>query len=85
MADALQSRRVPGMAMGQQDLHLDVLTPLEALSPDDAAATLFHCLGIDHQQEYHTNTGRPVMIVRDGHMIPQHREDQKQTEWQKDS
>ncbi|MCH2138802.1 MAG: anhydro-N-acetylmuramic acid kinase, partial [Phycisphaerales bacterium] len=45
MADALQSRRVPGMAMGQQDLHLDVLTPLEALSPDDAAATLTDAIG----------------------------------------
>ncbi|MGE3313656.1 MAG: DUF1501 domain-containing protein [Planctomycetaceae bacterium] len=38
-------------------------------SPDDMAATLYHTLGIDHHHEYHTNTGRPVMIVRDGHVI----------------
>lgn len=39
------------------------------ISPDDMAATLYHTLGINHHQEYHTNTGRPVMIVRDGHVI----------------
>jgi len=38
-------------------------------SPDDVAATFYHTLGIDHQQEYQTNTGRPVMIVRDGKVI----------------
>ncbi|MBL8848598.1 MAG: DUF1501 domain-containing protein, partial [Planctomycetaceae bacterium] len=38
-------------------------------TPDDAAATFYHTLGIDHQQEYQTNTGRPVMIVRDGKVI----------------
>jgi uncharacterized protein (DUF1501 family) len=40
-------------------------------SPDDVAATFYHTLGIDHTREYHTNTGRPVMIVRDGHIIPE--------------
>jgi hypothetical protein len=38
-------------------------------SPDDVAASFFHTLGIDHTKEYHTNTGRPVMIVRDGSVI----------------
>ncbi len=38
-------------------------------SPDDVAASFFHTLGIDHTREYHTNTGRPVMIVRDGTVI----------------
>ena len=37
--------------------------------PDDVAATFFHTLGIDHAREYHTSTGRPVMIVRDGRVI----------------
>jgi hypothetical protein len=41
----------------------------EGFSPDDVAATFYHTLGIDHTKEYHTNTGRPVMIVRDGHVI----------------
>jgi hypothetical protein len=27
-------------------------------------------MGIDHTHEYHTSTGRPVMIVRDGKVIP---------------
>lgn len=39
-------------------------------SPDDAAASLYHTLGIDHTKEYHTNTGRPIMIVRNGKVIP---------------
>jgi len=33
------------------------------------AATFYKTLGIDHTQEYQTNTGRPIMIVRDGHLI----------------
>ncbi|MFM8893595.1 MAG: DUF1501 domain-containing protein [Planctomycetia bacterium] len=38
----------------------------EAIRPDDVAASLYRCLGIDATKEYHTSTGRPVMIVRDG-------------------
>ncbi|HEX4073282.1 MAG TPA: DUF1501 domain-containing protein [Planctomycetaceae bacterium] len=38
-------------------------------SPDDVAATFYRTLGIDPTKEYHTNTGRPVMIVRDGKPI----------------
>lgn len=41
----------------------------EGFSPDDVAATFYHSLGIDHTKEYHTNTGRPVMIVRNGSVI----------------
>ncbi len=41
----------------------------DGFTPDDVAATFYHTLGIDHQKEYHTNTGRPVMIVRDGKVI----------------
>ena len=43
----------------------------EAISPDDVIASFFKTLGIDHQKEYHTNTGRPVMIVRNGSPIKQ--------------
>ncbi len=35
-------------------------------APDDVAATLYSCLGIDHSKEYLTPTGRPVAIVRNG-------------------
>ncbi|MCA8986573.1 MAG: DUF1501 domain-containing protein [Planctomycetaceae bacterium] len=43
----------------------------DAISPDDVAASYYHALGIDHTKEYHTSTGRPVMIVRDGNVIPE--------------
>ncbi|MFO0960069.1 MAG: DUF1501 domain-containing protein [Isosphaeraceae bacterium] len=42
----------------------------EGISPDDVAASLYHALGIDPTKEYHTSTGRPVMIVRNGKVIP---------------
>lgn len=38
-------------------------------TPDQLAASFYHTLGIDHAKEYHTSTGRPVMIVRDGSII----------------
>ncbi|MFO0902100.1 MAG: DUF1501 domain-containing protein [Pirellulales bacterium] len=41
----------------------------EGYSPNDVAASLYHNLGIDFHKEYHTNTGRPIMIVRDGKVI----------------
>lgn len=41
----------------------------EGYSPDDVAATFYHTLGVDHTKEYHTNTGRPITIVRDGKII----------------
>jgi hypothetical protein len=40
------------------------------ITPDQVAASLFHALGIDFRKEYHTPTGRPVMIVREGSVIP---------------
>lgn len=39
------------------------------ITPDDVAASFYHSLGIDPHKEYHTNTGRPVMIVREGTVI----------------
>lgn len=41
----------------------------EGFSPDDVAASFYHNLGIDHTKEYHTSTGRPIMLVRDGNVI----------------
>lgn len=43
----------------------------EAITPDMVAASFYHSLGIDYAKEYHTGTGRPVMIVREGKVIPQ--------------
>ncbi|MBG85561.1 MAG: hypothetical protein CMO80_01510 [Verrucomicrobiales bacterium] len=39
------------------------------ITPDDVAATFYHTLGINHRQEFHTPTGRPVMITRYGNVI----------------
>jgi uncharacterized protein (DUF1501 family) len=41
----------------------------DGFSPDDVAASFYHVLGIDHKKEYHTTTGRPVQIVREGNVI----------------
>ncbi len=43
----------------------------DGFSPDDVAATFYRNLGIDHTKEYHTETGRPIMIVRNGNVIPE--------------
>jgi hypothetical protein len=42
-----------------------------AITPDDVAASFYHSLGIDYTKEYHTTSGRPVMIVREGKVIPE--------------
>ena len=41
----------------------------DAYSPDDAAASFYRALGINHHAEYHTPDGRPVMIVGNGSPI----------------
>ena len=57
-----------GQVVGESDANASG-PPHEAITPDDVAATFYHTLGIDHTKEYHTNTGRPITIVRDGHVI----------------
>jgi hypothetical protein len=42
----------------------------EGFTPDDLAATFFQSLGIDPATEYHTGSGRPITLVRDGTVIP---------------
>lgn len=39
------------------------------LKPEDVAASFYQALDIDPHKEYHTPTGRPVHIVRDGKVI----------------
>jgi hypothetical protein len=43
----------------------------QPITPDDVAASFYQNLGIDHKQEFHTETGRPITLVRDGNPIPQ--------------
>lgn len=59
-----------GQVLGESDEHA-MLPASEGFAPDDVAASFYHALGIDHTKEYKTTTGRPVMIVRDGQVIPQ--------------
>ena len=59
-----------GQVVGESD-EKATLPKNEAISPDDAAASFYRALGIDHTKEYHTDTGRPITIVRDGTPIEQ--------------
>lgn len=42
----------------------------DPITPEQVAASFYHALGIDVHKEYHTQTGRPVMIVRSGEVLP---------------
>jgi len=41
------------------------------LTSDDAAASLYYALGVNQEKEYHTTTGRPITVVRNGQPITQ--------------
>lgn len=58
-----------GQVLGESD-EKGTLPKNEGFSPDDVAASFYHALGINHEKEYNTTTGRPVMIVREGNVIP---------------
>lgn len=57
-----------GQVVGRSDDEA-TLPAADGFSPADVAATFYHNLGIDHTKEYHTNTGRPITIVRSGSVI----------------
>jgi len=57
-----------GQAVGKSD-EKATLPANEGFSPDDVAASFYHNMGIDHTKEYHTATGRPISIVRNGNVI----------------
>jgi hypothetical protein len=57
-----------GRVIGASD-ELGTFPVGDGISPSDVAASFYSQLGIDHTQEYHTNTGRPIMLVRDGRVI----------------
>ena len=60
-----------GQVLGESNENATQPKDEKGFSPDNVAASFYHALGIDHTYEYHTNTGRPIMIVREGHVIPQ--------------
>jgi uncharacterized protein (DUF1501 family) len=41
----------------------------ESCTPEDVAATVLRAMEIDPRKEYHTSTGRPIQIVREGRPI----------------
>lgn len=57
-----------GQVVGESD-DKATLPANDVITPDDAAASFYYNLGIDYTKEYHTSTGRPIMIVRDGSVI----------------
>ncbi len=59
-----------GQVLGESD-ETASMPKNEGFAPDDVAASFYHALGINHEQEYHTPSGRPVMIVRNGRIIPE--------------
>jgi hypothetical protein len=58
-----------GRVVGGSDARAERPADGRGYSPDDVAATFYHALGIDASQEYHTPTGRPISIVRNGSVI----------------
>jgi len=41
----------------------------KGISPEMVASSVYHALGINYTKEFHTPTGRPIMVVRDGGLI----------------
>jgi hypothetical protein len=41
----------------------------DGTGPADLSATMFHCLGIDPELEFHTAEGRPVKVTNNGRVI----------------
>ncbi|AMV17269.1 DUF1501 domain-containing protein [Planctomyces sp. SH-PL14] len=60
-----------GQVLGASDDKGEFPADGKGYSPDNIAASFYHTLGIDHTKEYHTSSGRPVMIVREGQIIPE--------------
>jgi hypothetical protein len=57
-----------GQVVGESDANAS-MPKNDAISPDDAAASFYHNIGIDFTKEYNSNTGRPITIVREGNLI----------------
>jgi len=53
----------PGRIIGRTDAHAGV-PATEAFTPEDLAATIFHCLGIGPDREFHDSAGRPYRVYQ---------------------
>lgn len=58
-----------GQVIGASDAKAEAPAKGDGISPDDVAASFYHSLGIDARKEYHTPTGRPIAIVRNGKIV----------------
>ena len=58
-----------GQVIGESDEKGTLPADGVGFSPDDAAASFYHNLGIDYTKEY--DAGRPITIVRNGNVIPE--------------
>ena len=59
----------PGQLIGGTDKKGHGPDDATKLKPDDLAASIYHALGVDPKLEYHTKTGRPVILVQHGDVI----------------
>lgn len=57
-----------GYAHGATDVN-GMAPNKEPCSPDDVAATIFQCLGLDSHHEVTSSTGRPMSLFREGRVI----------------
>lgn len=58
----------PGMVVGKTDANGEY--PVERpVSPEDLAATVYTCLGVDYHAALETPLGRPVQVVTDGEPV----------------
>ena len=53
----------PGRIVGQTDAQ-GGLPDSDAYTPEDLAATIFHCLGVGPDREFHDTSGRPYRVYR---------------------
>ena len=53
----------PGRIIGRTDAQ-GGLPMTEAYTPEDMAATIFHCLGVGREREFHDSSGRPYRVYR---------------------
>ncbi|HUY33348.1 MAG TPA: DUF1501 domain-containing protein [Pirellulales bacterium] len=57
-----------GMVVGKSDARAE--KPAEdPYGPEDLSATMYHLLGINPQDEFHTPEGRPIKLANDGRLI----------------
>ena len=60
-----------GRVLGKSDDKATFPADGTGFKPDNIAASYYHNLGINPKTVYHSTTGRPITLVRDGQIIPE--------------